>query len=144
MKLIVFSLCSASHKEHAIQSGLHRKIDHLSTYGIILGIRLLLLRSHLQQLTKLMADMQLLTNYLFRQKPVTSCLKLLLKLVLTLSVGQSLQYGDDDYDNMGDDDYDDYSKELNQYKKSKDRGRGLYVFSFSSCFINSTFFHIKD
>lgn len=25
---------------------------------------------------------------------------------------------------MGDDDYDDYSKELNQYKKSKDRGRG--------------------
>lgn len=36
----------------------------------------------------------------------------------------SLQYGDDDYDNMGEDDYDDYSKELNQYKKSKDRGRG--------------------
>lgn len=34
------------------------------------------------------------------------------------------QYGDDDYDNMGDDDYDDFSKELNQYKKSKDRGRG--------------------
>lgn len=25
---------------------------------------------------------------------------------------------------MGDDDYDDFSKELNQYKKSKDRGRG--------------------
>lgn len=38
----------------------------------------------------------------------------------------SLQYGDDDYDNMGDDDYDDYSKELNQYKKSKDRGRGEF------------------
>lgn len=34
------------------------------------------------------------------------------------------QYGDDDYDNMVDDDYDDFSKELNQYKKSKDRGRG--------------------
>lgn len=34
------------------------------------------------------------------------------------------QYGEDDYDNMGDDDYDDYSKELHQYKKSKDRGRG--------------------
>lgn len=34
-----------------------------------------------------------------------------------------MEYGDDDYD-MGDDDYDDYSKELNQYKKSKDRGRG--------------------
>lgn len=27
---------------------------------------------------------------------------------------------------MGDDDYDDYSKELNQYKKSKDRGRGEF------------------
>lgn len=36
----------------------------------------------------------------------------------------SLQYGEDDYENMGDDDYDDYSKELHQYKKSKDRGRG--------------------
>lgn len=34
------------------------------------------------------------------------------------------QYGDDDYENMGDEDYDDFSKELNQYKKSKDRGRG--------------------
>lgn len=30
---------------------------------------------------------------------------------------------------MGDDDYDDYSKELNQYKKSKDRGRGLFFVS---------------
>lgn len=39
---------------------------------------------------------------------------------------QPLQYGDDDYDNMGDDDYDDYSKELNQYKKTKDRGRGEF------------------
>lgn len=36
-----------------------------------------------------------------------------------------LQYGDDDYD-MGDDDYDDFSKELNQYRKSKDRGRGEF------------------
>lgn len=27
---------------------------------------------------------------------------------------------------MGDDDYDDYSKELNQYRKSKDRGRGEF------------------
>lgn len=35
----------------------------------------------------------------------------------------SLQYGDEDYDNMGEDDYDDYSKELNQYKKTKDRDR---------------------
>lgn len=31
------------------------------------------------------------------------------------------QFGDDDYDNMGEEDYDEYS---NQYKKSKDRGRG--------------------
>lgn len=38
----------------------------------------------------------------------------------------TLQYGEDDYDNMGEDDYDDYSKELNQYKKSKDRGRGEF------------------
>ncbi len=38
----------------------------------------------------------------------------------------SSQYGDDDYDNVVDDDYDDYSKELNQYKKSKDRGRGKF------------------
>lgn len=38
----------------------------------------------------------------------------------------SLQYVEDDYDHMGDDDYDDYSKELNQYKKSKDRGRGEF------------------
>lgn len=38
----------------------------------------------------------------------------------------SIQFGDDDYDNMGDDDYDDFSKELNQYKKSKDRGRGKF------------------
>lgn len=29
--------------------------------------------------------------------------------------------------NMGDDDYDDFSKELNQYKKSKDRGRGKFT-----------------
>lgn len=35
-----------------------------------------------------------------------------------------LQYGDDDYDM--DDEYDDYSKELNQYRKSKDRGRGEF------------------
>lgn len=27
---------------------------------------------------------------------------------------------------MGDDDYDDFSKELNQYRKSKDRGRGEF------------------
>lgn len=27
---------------------------------------------------------------------------------------------------MGDDDYDDFSKELNHYKKSKDRGRGEF------------------
>lgn len=40
------------------------------------------------------------------------------------SINVSLQYGDDDYDNLGDDDYDDYSKELSQYRKSKDRGRG--------------------
>lgn len=53
----------------------------------------------------------------------------MLKLTKTLS----LQYGDDDYDNMGEDDYDDYSKELNQYKKSKDRGRGLCVFPSLSC-----------
>lgn len=38
----------------------------------------------------------------------------------------ALQYGEDDFDNMGEDDYDDYSKELNQYKKSKDRGRGEF------------------
>lgn len=36
--------------------------------------------------------------------------------------GEDMEYGDEDYDN--DDDYDDYSKELSQYKKSKDRGRG--------------------
>lgn len=41
----------------------------------------------------------------------------------------SIQYGEDDYDNMGDDDYDDFSKELNQYKKSKDRGRGKFTHS---------------
>lgn len=45
---------------------------------------------------------------------------------LTDTLNLSVQYGDDDYDNMGDDDYDDYSKELNQYKKSKDRGRGKF------------------
>ncbi|XP_029373415.1 zinc finger CCCH domain-containing protein 4 isoform X1 [Echeneis naucrates] len=37
--------------------------------------------------------------------------------------GDDMEYEDDDYE-MGDCDYDDYSKELNQYKKSKDRGRG--------------------
>lgn len=56
-------------------------------------------------------------------------------LLLSDVLNLSLKYGDDDYDNMGDDDYDDYSKELNQYKKSKDRGRGesglqVYVFVF--------------
>lgn len=43
----------------------------------------------------------------------------------------SIQYGDDDYDNMGDDDYDDFSKELNQYKKSKDRGRGKEIYGLT-------------
>lgn len=47
---------------------------------------------------------------------------------LTDILNLSVQYGEDDYDNMGDDDYDDYSKELNQYKKSKDRGRGEFRF----------------
>lgn len=47
-----------------------------------------------------------------------------------------LQYGDDDYENMGDEEYDDYSKELSQYKKSKDRGRGLWVLFI---WVNQTF-----
>lgn len=35
------------------------------------------------------------------------------------------QYGDDDYD-MGDDYDDDFTKELIQYRKCKDRGRGEF------------------
>lgn len=34
------------------------------------------------------------------------------------------QFGDEDFDNMGDDDFEEYSKDLNQYRKTKDRGRG--------------------
>lgn len=50
-----------------------------------------------------------------------------IKVTLNENSYLSIQYGDDDYDNMGDDDYDDFSKELNQYKKSKDRGRGKFT-----------------
>jgi len=50
-----------------------------------------------------------------------------------------LQFGEEDYDNIGDDDYDDYSKELNQYKKSKDRGRG----EFGVCVCVSSLLFLK-
>lgn len=39
---------------------------------------------------------------------------------------------------MGDDDYDEYSKELHQYKKSKDRGRGSCTFHFIFTSLKST------
>lgn len=41
---------------------------------------------------------------------------------------------------MGEDDYDDYSKELNQYKKSKDRGRGEFGPLWSSSLVFVCFF----
>lgn len=38
----------------------------------------------------------------------------------------SMQYGEEEM--MGDEEYDDYSKELNQYRKSKEgRGRGKFI-----------------